>query len=465
MGIKSLELKPTKENILETITRNLIDRNHSLWQFVRFCDAQEYSCSIALDAQWGYGKTFFVKQAKMLLESFNAFSNAITCEEKERIKAAFSEYIGSGNNAADFQPQVCVYYDAWSNDNDIDPILSLVYEIVRNTAFDYSFKKERDCLKIAASIVDFFTGKDAKEFIELMHGDDPLSGIKNQKNIQTIVEDFLDTLLSEQGNRLVVFVDELDRCKPSYAVQLLERIKHYFSNDRITFVFSVNLKELQHTVRRYYGDSFDASRYLDRFFDYRMTLPPANMTRYYQEIGLDNNGGWLFEGVCKAVARYYSFGLRETEKFYRNAKIAAYKPAHNRSFYGFSEGNGFTVGLYLFVPIIIALRMVDTTLYYDFINGKNSNPLIEIVGDGDLASGICSLLLEQNEVFDGDPHTDGQICVLLEDKLNQAYNAIFVKEDDCTWRETNVGKCSFSMQTKETILRITSLLSEYTSIE
>lgn len=66
MGIKSLELKPTKENILETITRNLIDRNHSLWQFVRFCDAQEYSCSIALDAQWGYGKTFFVKQASVV---------------------------------------------------------------------------------------------------------------------------------------------------------------------------------------------------------------------------------------------------------------------------------------------------------------------------------------------------------------------------------------------------------------
>ena len=53
MGIKSLELEPTKDNILETITRNLIDRNHSVLQFARFCDAQEGRCSIALDAQWG----------------------------------------------------------------------------------------------------------------------------------------------------------------------------------------------------------------------------------------------------------------------------------------------------------------------------------------------------------------------------------------------------------------------------
>jgi len=152
MEIKSLELEPTKDNILKTITRNLIDRNHSVWQFARFCDAQEGRCSTALDAQWGYGKTFFVKQAKMLLESFNAFTNTLTDEEKAQIKGAFSQYIGSGDNAIDLQPQVCVYYDAWSNDNDIDPVLSLFYEIVRNTACDYSFKKGRDCVKIATSM-------------------------------------------------------------------------------------------------------------------------------------------------------------------------------------------------------------------------------------------------------------------------------------------------------------------------
>lgn len=464
MGIKSLELEPTKENILETITRNLIDRNYSVWQFARFCDAQEYRCSIALDAQWGYGKTFFVKQAKMLMETFNAFTNTITEEEKVRIEKAFSQYIGSGDNAIDLQPQVCVYYDAWSNDNDTDPILSLVYEIVRDTACDYTFKKGRDCVKIAGNIIDFFTGKDSKEFIELMRGDDPLSELKNQKDIHATVEDFLDSLLSEQGNRLVIFIDELDRCRPSFAVRLLERIKHYFSNDRITFVFSVNLEELQYTVRKYYGEGFDASRYLDRFFDYRIALPPANMIRYYQEIGLDS-GSWIFENVCKAVARYYSFGLREMEKFYRTAKIAAYKPTHNSSLSGFPDGNGLTVGLFLFVPIILGIRMVDIALYYDFVNGKNSKPLIDIIGDGDIANSICTMLLERNETYAMDCYSEGKTVVSLGDKLNQAYNALFAKEDDRTWRETNVGSCSFSKQTKETILRISSVLSEYTSFE
>ena len=55
-------------------------------------------------------------------------------------------------------------------------------------------------------------------------------------------------------------------------MKLLERIKHYFNNDRVTFLFSVNVAELQHTVKTHYGADFNASRYLDRFFDLRVPL-------------------------------------------------------------------------------------------------------------------------------------------------------------------------------------------------
>lgn len=54
---------------------------------------------------------------------------------------------------------------------------------------------------------------------------------------------------------------------PSFAVKLLARIKHYFFHDRITFVFAVNINELQYTIKKHYGTDFDACRYLGRFFD------------------------------------------------------------------------------------------------------------------------------------------------------------------------------------------------------
>lgn len=462
MAIRSFELEPTRENLLNTLTRDLLERNKSVWQFARFCDAQEGKCSIAIDAKWGQGKTFFVRHVQMLLEAFNEFSDSVSEEERATIKRAFSGYIGNGENVVELQPQVCVYYDAWANDNVNDPILSLVYEIIKGAVQHYSFKKSADCMKAAARISDFFTGRNAADILALSRDRDLLSELKSQKEIHETVAEFLESLLYEQGNRLVVFIDELDRCKPSFAVQLLERIKHYFGNDRITFVFSVNTDELQHVIKSYYGEGFDSCRYLDRFFDYRIALPPARMIRYYQELGIED-GTNVFETVCKAVIETYSFGLREIEKYYRMAKVAAYKPTHNDGFSGFPDGNAMNFSLCIIVPIIIGLRMADTKLYNDFISGKNPQPLLDVIGTTDIAWGICSTLLNRNETYA--EAQDNQITVSLPDKLVLAYTALFNDSSRTDWGQTRIGNCLFSQRTKDATLRVTSLLSEYASYE
>lgn len=155
MAIKSFELEPSRENLLNTLTKDLLGRNRSVWQFACFCDAQDGKCSIAIDAKWGQGKTFFVKHVQLLLDAFNGFIVSVSPEERKSIKRAFSGYIGTGENAVELEPQVCVYYDAWANDNDGDPVLSLVYEIIKGAAQHYSLKKSADCIKSAAMISDF----------------------------------------------------------------------------------------------------------------------------------------------------------------------------------------------------------------------------------------------------------------------------------------------------------------------
>lgn len=110
-----------------------------------------------------------------------------------------------------------------------------------------------------------------------MRGTDQLAIIKEKESIKELVKDFLDALINERGDRLVIFIDELDRCKPDYALSLMERIKHFFDDERVTFVFAVNLSQLQHTVKSYYGSEFDATRYLDKFFDIQMALPHVKL--------------------------------------------------------------------------------------------------------------------------------------------------------------------------------------------
>ena len=82
------------------------------------------------------------------------------------------------------------------------------------------------------------------------------------------------TLAQSKENRpLIVVIDELDRCRPSYAVELLEVAKHLFAVDHIVFVLAVNRSELAHSIRALYGSGFDAEGYLRRFFDVDFRLP------------------------------------------------------------------------------------------------------------------------------------------------------------------------------------------------
>ena len=78
---------------------------------------------------------------------------------------------------------------------------------------------------------------------------DRLSEIRDTEELKSKIHEFIDTLTAEKANQLVFFIDELDRCKPDYAIRFLERIKHYFNDERITFVFSVSLTQLQWTNR------------------------------------------------------------------------------------------------------------------------------------------------------------------------------------------------------------------------
>lgn len=457
--MRSVELKPTRENLLRTLNDDLLKRNKDVWYFAKLCDSQESSCSIAIDGKWGSGKTFFVKHTQLLIESCNPFIQTVSDEEREQISGYFKSFKKSSGDDYSLDPEVCVYYDAWSNDNDEDPILSIVYSIMQSTKYFISFEKHVDCFSTAASIVDLFAGSNAMAMVDLFKSADPLSALRDRKEVHSLVEEFLDSLLSEKGNRLIVFVDELDRCKPEFAVKLLERIKHYFSNERITFVFSVNLEELQHSIRNYYGEGVDATRYLDRFFDYRLTLPKLDLSDYYRSLGF-GVGGWVYDEVGRSVIDYCEFELRDISKYLHMLKVSAYKVTHKNSTNDGLRSDSQRFVLCIFIPIIIGLRMYDIDIYNDFIEGKNDSPLIEIMGDGDTAIGFCNSLLNYNETYSTAPN-NGKTTVNLSDKLHSVYIALF-DPDKQAYGESRVGDLIFDDQVRKQLIRVSSLLSEYT---
>ena len=83
--MKTYELKPTRENFLDTLCSDSLGRNADLFHFIRILNNIDYGCSISLDGGWGSGKTFFVNHAKMILDANNNLLHASSDSEKEKI--------------------------------------------------------------------------------------------------------------------------------------------------------------------------------------------------------------------------------------------------------------------------------------------------------------------------------------------------------------------------------------------
>lgn len=78
----------------------------------------------------------------------------------------------------------------------------------------------------------------------------------------------------EEGKKkLIIFVDELDRCRPTYAIELLECIKHLFNVERVVFVLAIDETQLSAAVASVYGTKLDGESYLRKFIDWQLKLP------------------------------------------------------------------------------------------------------------------------------------------------------------------------------------------------
>ena len=147
--MEKYEILPTEENLIEALYRDTIKRNKDIVYFYNILQAQESASAIAIDGRWGSGKTFFVRQTQMVINALNPSSDMDeSMRTKITIKLPFSK---SNEEKENFN--IAVYYDAWENDNDTEPILSLVYEITKQLSVDFSLS-DISIVKTAGAIIE-----------------------------------------------------------------------------------------------------------------------------------------------------------------------------------------------------------------------------------------------------------------------------------------------------------------------
>jgi KAP P-loop protein len=358
------------ENLRKSYINNILNRNTYIHSFISMLLNIEKGGVIAIDGEWGSGKTHFVQQVKWLLDSA---SENITSD----VKAVLNNTSPKLDNLIGHKYKA-FYYDAWKHDKSNNPFFTLLRTmILAFGGIDY-FKDEtsfiNSLLKGASHIVKGVTPIDAELIFK---GTKALCGINDAEQFSELefieqmdnqVDSFLDYICEGQYDKLVVFIDELDRCRPSFAVELLEIIKHYFNNDKVIFVLSTNLSEFQYCIKQYYGDGFNGWKYLDRFIDLRLTVPTISTEDYYKYLW-QKTGTDRIDDISIACAQYFGFNLRDIQRYNQQVNIAFHSYINT-----INQNNGFSEeldSLYaVFVPILLALKLYSVEEFKDFISGK-----------------------------------------------------------------------------------------------
>ena len=227
---------------------------------------------LAIDAQWGEGKSTFIKMWKGHILHH--------CEPKIR----------------------SIYFDAFTNDYQKDPFLALAAEIYELLEDDKGEEKKkfrmkagnaakallRGALKIGVrvgtgGVLDGTEVDTAEDVISKLFGKDVDSVIADR--LESTVKDkqalkdfriYLEGFAKQygEGMPIVFIIDELDRCRPDFALDLIEQIKHLFSVQGITFLLVLNRKPLEASIQSRYGvNDIDATAYLQKFVNLWLTLP------------------------------------------------------------------------------------------------------------------------------------------------------------------------------------------------
>ncbi|MEZ6961078.1 MULTISPECIES: P-loop NTPase fold protein [unclassified Aeromonas] len=274
-----------------------------------------------LNAEWGAGKTWFIKRWYM------------------ELKAHYPT----------------VYIDAWQQDFSDDPLLTVISSIIdqlrdatgNKVAIPDGIKsKLLGLLKVGGKLViksaikkagledgDFSVeGEDADKLVDTLcsnHKERYESIQYLKQEIRQWVEGAVALGNGELDYPAFILIDELDRCRPSYAVEMLETIKHIFDIPRVVFVLATDTEQLQHAVKVIYGSEFDAYTYLSRFFNRRFSMLSCSRHDFVESYL--SNASYLdskifetiwprglnvgsFSDIISAIADACQLSLRSTEK-------------------------------------------------------------------------------------------------------------------------------------------------------
>ncbi|MCY4611603.1 MAG: P-loop NTPase fold protein [Gammaproteobacteria bacterium] len=370
---KAIRIQPREIDVPQDdpFQNDLLGRKESAEVLTRLIDVFEGPCVLAVDAAWGNGKTTFL----------NMWAQHLLNRKFPLVK-----------------------FNAWETDFSNEPLVTLSAELMKGLQ-EYTTsppgektdltQKINETKKVATEIVRWVTPgliraamglldvapllKEEVAQILTSYAEDRLSvyekAQESVKEFRVVLEDMAKVLSEEREHPLVIMIDELDRCRPSYAVELLEVAKHLFSVDHVVFVLAINRDQLGHSIKGLYGSGFDAEDYLRRFFDIDFQLPEPERDTF---IDVSLRAACVpdyFQRTQRSEMWNYEDALTFFQVFFKSSDLSLRRIAQAIHRLGLVlaslRGKHRLAAMAAVVALI--LRTINADLYHRFIRGEASD--------------------------------------------------------------------------------------------
>lgn len=282
-------------------------------------------CVIGIDAPWGEGKTWF----------------GLNWQKKLREAGHSTIWIDTFENDQSDDPFLTVTAEVWKTIDSNKVLSEKFLDRAKNVGMAILPIAGKAAISFAGRAL---TGMDlAKEYEKQIskaseelskstakYLEDKIKEHDSQKKDVVAFRQSLKDLVNTLDGPLIIFIDELDRCRPDYAVKVVERIKHFFDVPHVVFVLLYHKQQLEEAVRGIYGQGIDANQYLGKFIHFSMRLSRKNgldgisqnsNTKYChilaEKHGFTNTQSMSeFSNELGAIAAWLKLSLRDLEKCY-----------------------------------------------------------------------------------------------------------------------------------------------------
>lgn len=327
--------------------RDEFDRKSIAEKVIKLLDAEMDFCPMAIDGGWGTGKTEFCHKLINLIKeqdaqrqkvareaaadavraAENAEDTADAVAQADTVARSATDGEQTAAQAAALPPErAVIYLDAFASETVDDPLLCILAAIRDEFPDEETRKKiSRNAVPVVKTLCKV-AGKAAFAHVFKQNLGDVSEALADAASdgVNSLIDQTVDKLLDQYADAqenldalknviamaaaqrpILFFIDELDRCRPDFALSILELVKHVFDIPGIKFIFVANLEQLKAAIRKRYGQDVDADVYLEKFV--KMEIGLSSHTNAKKHL---HNSIVLFERYAK------KYGLVQIEQQY-----------------------------------------------------------------------------------------------------------------------------------------------------